>query len=92
MNNNFDIKRVMLNINKTPILLSDAIFKDVIDKSTNEMIEDISYLYEKASIPYSRLIFCWEKKNIMRWKARILENFESIKKLCKCPEVSKAIT
>ena len=32
MNNNFDIKSVMLNINKTPILLSDAIFKDVIDK------------------------------------------------------------
>jgi len=32
MNNNFDIKSVMLDIDKTPILLSDAIFKDVIDK------------------------------------------------------------
>ena len=32
MNNNFDIKNVMLDIDKSPILLSDAIFKDVIDK------------------------------------------------------------
>ena len=32
MNNNFDIKSVMLDKDKTPILLSNANFKDVIDK------------------------------------------------------------
>tara|TARA_Y100001954_G_C15657508_1_gene525968 strand:+ start:305 stop:709 length:405 start_codon:yes stop_codon:yes gene_type:complete len=32
MNNSFDIKSVMLDKDKTPILLSNANFKDVIDK------------------------------------------------------------
>ena len=39
MNNNFDIKSVMLDKDKTPILLSNANFKDVIDKMNEFKLE-----------------------------------------------------
>ena len=50
MNNNFDIKSVMLDKDKTPILLSNANFKDVIDKICEKLIYRHPHIFSNIKV------------------------------------------